>query len=106
MPGAAGTIPAQFRHPVLAGLSSDARASGSPVPRCRIRPRARPCNRPSSIRPTKVEHWLAHLVNSRRTFLRLVQKARTFDEKQAQALIKDRNYAALDQMVLEHLMGK
>ena len=46
-----------------------------------------------------------HLANSRRTFLKLVQKARTFDEKQAQALIKDRNYAALDQMVLEHLMG-
>ena len=58
------------------------------------------------FRPTKVEHWLAHLDNSRRTFLRLVQKARTFNEKQAQALIKDRNYAALDQMVLEHLMGR
>jgi xylose isomerase len=58
------------------------------------------------FRPTKVEHWLAPLDNSRRTFLRLVQKARTFNEKQAQALIKDRNYAALDQMVLEHLMGK
>jgi xylose isomerase len=58
------------------------------------------------FRPTKVEHWLAHLENSRRTFLRLVEKARTFDEKQAQALIRDRNYAALDQMVLEHLMGR
>jgi len=58
------------------------------------------------FRPTKVEHWLAHLDNSRRTFLRLVQKARTFNEKQAQALIRDRNYAALDQMVLEHLMGR
>ena len=58
------------------------------------------------FRPTKVEHWLAHLENSRRTFLRLVEKARTFNEKQAQALIRDRNYAALDQMVLEHLMGR
>ena len=58
------------------------------------------------FRSTKVEHWLAHLDNSRRTFLRLVQKARTFNEKQTQALIKDRNYATLDQMVLEHLMGK
>jgi xylose isomerase len=58
------------------------------------------------FRPTQAEHWLAHLDNSRRTFLRLVQKARTFNEKQAQALIKDRNYSALDQMVLEHLMGK
>lgn len=58
------------------------------------------------FRPTKVEHWLAHLDNSRRTFLQLVAKARSFDEKQAQALIKDRNYAALDQMVIEHLLGK
>ncbi len=58
------------------------------------------------FRTTKVEHWLAHLDNSRRTFLKLVQKARSFKEKQAQALIKDRNYAALDQMVIEHLLGR
>jgi xylose isomerase len=58
------------------------------------------------FRPTKVEHWVAHLANSRRTFLKLVQKVRSFNEKQAQALIKDRNYAALDQMVIEHLLGK
>jgi xylose isomerase len=58
------------------------------------------------FRPTKVEHWLAHLDNSRRTFLRLLDKARSFKEDKAKALIADRNYAALDQMVLEHLMGK
>jgi len=58
------------------------------------------------FRTTKVEHWLAHLDNSRRTFLRLVDKARTFDERKAQALVADRDYAALDQLVLEHLMGK
>jgi xylose isomerase len=58
------------------------------------------------FRPTKVEHWTAHLENSRRTFLRLVEKARAFDQATAQQLIADRNYAALDQMVLEHLMGK
>ena len=58
------------------------------------------------FRTTKVEHWLAHLANSRRTFLKLVQKARTYPEKQAQALIADRNYAALDQLVIEHLLGK
>ena len=56
--------------------------------------------------PHKVEHWLAHLANSRRTFLRLLDKARSFDERKAQLLIADRNYAALDQMVLEHLMGR
>ncbi len=58
------------------------------------------------FRTTKVEHWLAHLDNSRRTFLRLVTKARTFNEKKARELVADRNYAALDQMVIEHLLGR
>ena len=58
------------------------------------------------FRTTKVEHWLAHLTNSRRTFQRLVRKARTYDEKTARQLVADRDYAALDQMVLEHLMGE
>ena len=58
------------------------------------------------FRTTKVEHWTAHLDNSRRTFLRLLEKVRTFDEAAAQKLITDRDYAGLDQMVLEHLMGK
>jgi xylose isomerase len=58
------------------------------------------------FRTTKPEHWLAHLDNSRRTFLRLVQKARSFDESEAEALIANRDYQALDQMVLEHLMGQ
>jgi xylose isomerase len=57
------------------------------------------------FRTTKVEHWLAHLDNSRRTFLHLVKKARSFKENQARQLIAERNYADLDQMVLEHLMG-
>src|SRR5258706_13494448 len=57
------------------------------------------------FRPAKVEHWLAHLDNSRRTFLRLLEKVRKFDEKRARQFIADRNYPALDQMVLEHLMG-
>jgi len=58
------------------------------------------------FRTTKVEHWVAHLDNSRRTFLRLLEKARTFDEPQARQLIADRDYAALDLLVLEHLLGK
>ncbi|WCJ60121.1 TIM barrel protein [Fontisphaera persica] len=58
------------------------------------------------FRTTKEEHWMAHLLNSRATFLRLVEKARTFDEKTAQKLIANRDYQALDQMVLEHLMGR
>src|SRR5437660_8313685 len=58
------------------------------------------------FRPTKVAHWLAHLENSRRTFLLLLEKARSFDDKKAQQFIADRDYGALDQFVLEHLMGK
>ena len=58
------------------------------------------------FRTTKPEHWLAHLDNSRRTFLRLVEKSRTFDERRAQALIADRDYQALDQLALEHLLGR
>ncbi len=57
------------------------------------------------FRTTKEEHWLAHLDNSRRTFQRLVEKARTFDEKKAQAFVAQRDYAALDQMAIEHLLG-
>ncbi len=56
------------------------------------------------FRTTTVEHWLAHLENSRRTFLMLLEKARSFDEKKAEQLRASRNLAALDQMVLEHLM--
>jgi len=57
------------------------------------------------FRTTRVEHWLAHLDNSRRTFLKLVAKARAFDERKAQQLIAERNYQDLDQMVIEHLLG-
>ena len=52
-----------------------------------------------------MEHTLAHLDNSRRTFLKLLEKARSFDEKAANQLIANRDYQALDQMVIEHLLG-
>src|SRR3984957_1475037 len=58
------------------------------------------------FRTTKVEHWLAHLDNSRRTFLKLVQKVKTFNESKARQMIADRDYQALDQYVIEHLLGK
>jgi xylose isomerase len=57
------------------------------------------------FRTTKAEHWMAHLVNSRRTFLKLLEKARSFDESTAKKLVAERDYQALDQMVIEHLMG-
>jgi len=55
------------------------------------------------FRTTKVEHWVAHLDNSRRTFLKLVMKARGFDDAKARQLVAERDYQALDQMVIEHL---
>ena len=57
------------------------------------------------FRTTKPEHWMNHLVNSRRTFLLLVEKARAFPEAAARKLIADRNYQDLDQLVIEHLLG-
>ncbi len=57
------------------------------------------------FRTTTPDHWIEHLRNSRRTFLRLVEKARTFDEEAAEELIAERNYQALDQLVIEHLLG-
>ena len=58
------------------------------------------------FRSTREDQIMAHLVNSRRTFLRLVEKAKTFDEKTARQMVAERNYQALDQLVLEHLMGR
>lgn len=57
------------------------------------------------FRTTRPEHWMNHLVNSRRTFLLLVEKVRAFPEGAARQLIADRNYQDLDQMVIEHLLG-
>lgn len=58
-----------------------------------------------SFRTTAIEQGLAHAVNSRATFLRLLEKVRSFDESTAQTLIAARDYQALDQLVIEHLLG-
>ena len=58
-----------------------------------------------SFRATRPEHGIDHLTNSRRTFLRLLEKARTFDKSAADSMIVDRNYQALDQLVIEHLLA-
>ena len=57
------------------------------------------------FRTTREEHFLQHLANSKRSFVHLLKKARTYPEKEAARLIADRNYQDLDQLVLEHLMG-
>ena len=58
-----------------------------------------------SFRTTSMDHALDHLTNSRRTFERLVEKSRSFDQAAADGLIAARDYQALDQLVIEHLLG-
>jgi xylose isomerase len=58
-----------------------------------------------AMRTQKREVSLAHLKHSKETFLHLVEKVRAFDEKAAAASIAARDYEALDQLVLRHLLG-
>lgn len=53
--------------------------------------------------PQELAH--KHLANSRRTFLALVEKARSFPQDQADQCVKNRDYEALEQLVIDHLMG-
>ncbi|MFZ4693628.1 MAG: TIM barrel protein [Verrucomicrobiia bacterium] len=57
------------------------------------------------FRTTKDPDVMKHLVNSRDTFLRLLEKTKTFNEAKAQRLIAARDYQNLDQLVLQHLLG-
>jgi xylose isomerase len=59
-----------------------------------------------AMRTQRREKSFAHLAHSKETFLLLVDKARSFDEKAAAKLTAERDYEALDQMVLRHLMGR
>jgi len=58
-----------------------------------------------AFRTSSIDHGAAHAVNSRKTFFRLLEKVRGFDERTAQQMIDERDYQALDQFVLDHLMG-
>ena len=49
------------------------------------------------MRTQRRDRSFAHLANSKETFLLLADKARTFDERAAAALIAERDYEALDQ---------
>ena len=48
---------------------------------------------------------MKHLANSKQTFLWLVEKVRTFDQKLRWELIKERDYEELDRYVTAHLLG-
>ena len=47
-----------------------------------------------------------HLLNSRKTFLRLLEKVRTLDRAIEQELINARDYEELDLYILNHLLGQ
>lgn len=47
-----------------------------------------------------------HLLSSRRTFLNLLEKVRTYDREVEQAFIASQDYEGLDFYILEHLLGK
>jgi len=57
------------------------------------------------MRTTKPEHQLQHLINSKNLFLKLVEVARSVDEKKVQAFRDNRDYEGLEGYILTHLMG-
>jgi xylose isomerase len=59
-----------------------------------------------AMRTQKAEVATKHLANSKRFFLRLVEKVRTFDKNVEAQFIKSRDYEGLEAAVMEHLMGK
>ncbi len=58
-----------------------------------------------AMRTQKAEVATKHLTNSRRIFLALVEKVRTFDKTLERQCIESRDYEALDLAIQEHLMG-
>jgi xylose isomerase len=58
-----------------------------------------------AMRTQKAEVATKHLSNSRRIFLALVEKVRTFDKKLEKQLIDARDYEGLEMAHLAHLMG-
>ena len=58
-----------------------------------------------AFRTTDVKNGLSHAINSKKTFLRLLDKARSFDSEVAGQMVAARDYQALDQFVLDHLLG-
>lgn len=58
------------------------------------------------MRTQKRERSFAHLEHSRETFELLVEKARSLDETTVELLTAERDYEALDQLILRHLLGK
>ena len=58
-----------------------------------------------AMRTQRAEVATRHLENSRRVFLSLVEKVRTFDANVERQCIENRDYEALELAVMNHLMG-
>ncbi|MCD4825094.1 MAG: TIM barrel protein [Phycisphaerae bacterium] len=58
-----------------------------------------------AMRTQKAEVATMHLSNSRKIFLALVEKVRTFDKKLEKQCIEARDYEALELAILKHIMG-
>jgi xylose isomerase len=58
-----------------------------------------------ALRTQKADVATKHLSNSRRIFLHLVEKVRTFDARLEQQYVAERDYEGLEMAVLDHLMG-
>ena len=59
-----------------------------------------------AIRTQKAKVATRHLANSRAIFLALLDIARSLDPKELEQLRKERDYEALDQLILEGLMNR
>ncbi len=59
-----------------------------------------------ALRTQSAEAATKHLSNSLRLFLRLVELARSLDQKKVNELIQRRDYEELDWLILSHFMGK
>ena len=58
-----------------------------------------------AMRTQKADVATKHLANSRRIFLALAEKVRTFDKKVEKQFLDARDYEGLEMAVLSHLMG-
>lgn len=58
-----------------------------------------------AMRTQREENRLAHLANSKRFFEIMVDKVRSFDRKAEAECIANRDYEALERLVIEHLLG-
>jgi xylose isomerase len=59
-----------------------------------------------AMRTTRQGDQLAHLANSRKMFMHMLDLARSVDEKKVEACRAERDYEGLEMYILEHLLGR